>query len=204
MKIVGESQLAFDTQAVGFPSLSGCLGLVYQTNAGLYGYHLYGGNDARAADRAKLFAEFVDGHGTGQAGTRLYGVCFIQKRGWLGSDGFAADRTQAWKQEIAIYANALVYTGKITGFNLSKHYGDSVTSAYAEFRKVGSKCDLWVRKWSDPVDKPKASSGANPNRADHIQIMKRKAGIVSEDLATVYTSVPTDNLVKVSKQKLSG
>jgi len=204
VKILAEHEVAFDTQTVGFPSLDGCLGLVYQTTRGLFGYHIYGGNNSSAGDRATLFAAFVDSHGTGQQGTRLYGVCFVGKRGWLPSDGFSKDKKQAWKQELAIYAAALGYTGKVSGYDLSKKY--AAASAYAEFRRVGDKSELWVRKWEDAVDRPEAkkSSQPNPNRADHVKIVKRSAGVVKEDLLQVYTSVRANQLVNVSKEKLKG
>jgi len=211
MKFIAEHQVAFDKDAVGFPSLDGCLGLVYQTTSGLYGYHLFGGNNNTAANRAEMFADFVDSHGKGQKGTRLYGVCFIQRRGWFKSDGFSADRATAWKEELLIYADKLHhYSGRISGFDLSKHYAGKTCSAYAEFRKVGTKCDLYVREWSDNVDKPQVQTLKNPNSADHIEINRKSpvgggpATLRSWDLTMVPTSVPRDNLVKVSKQKLRG
>src|ERR1700722_1924592 len=63
MQYVNMHDVVFDGEAMGFPSLMGCHGIVYSTDVGMYGYHNYGGSaTAKFKVRAELFAEFVNTH----------------------------------------------------------------------------------------------------------------------------------------------
>jgi hypothetical protein len=142
-----ENEVGFDPQRIGFPSISGCHAIVYSTSIGLFGYHSYGGVDAvQWPGRARCFNQFVTFPiFPARTGYRLYGVTYVDgqhSRGWRAELGKPKD---AWTTELAAYASALGFRGKIRGYNLSKTI--NATSSYVEFRRNGEKCEIWVRPW---------------------------------------------------------
>lgn len=201
-EFVGENEVAFDPQELGFPSIHGCQAIVYQTNAGLFGYHSYGGSgDDAFQPRATKFAEFVNSHGVAaNQATRLYGVAFVGDN----RRGYSGQAKAKWKIELLAYAGALHYTGKISGYDLQKSLPVSSTSAYVEFRKNGQKCDVFIREWTAAEQTTKIASKPNPNPADHRMLKIRNQGkvLTLEDIATVGTGVARNNLLQISKIQL--
>ncbi len=196
MKFLMEHEMAFDADELGFPSIQGCHAIVYQTKDGLFGYHNAGGSgDDRFKGRATKFAEFVRANGGDGSGTRLYGCSFIgnNQRGYSGK---AKDK---WKLELVTFATELGYTGKISGYDLHKTLKGGNDSAYVEYRKSGSKCDVHIRKWSQ--DEHPARS-ANPDQATHKQLQARGFNLSLINLATVVTGVDRNGVTKISKEKL--
>ena len=70
---LNENQAGSDRQAIGFPHLLICMGVVMQTGAWLYGYHF--DNPNRTTESAAAFADFIASRGGKAANAvRLYGV----------------------------------------------------------------------------------------------------------------------------------
>lgn len=196
MKYLMEHEIAFDSTRLGFPSIQGCHAIVYQTKAGIYGYHVAGGSGKdRWPYNARHFAQFVRTHGglTGK-GSRLYGVSYIGNN----QRGYSAPAKTNWKNELVEFATALTYTGNISGYDLDQKLAQG-TSAYVEYQVNGDKCNVFIEKWTGPLKPPRT---ANMNMSDH----KGKAGTMDNPsftaLATVVSQVTKSALVKVSKEKL--
>ena len=74
---LAENQYGFSTTSLGFPSISACRAIVYQTSRGLYGFHQASGAHPGKFERfGKKFAGFVDGEGGGN-GLNLYVVAKV-------------------------------------------------------------------------------------------------------------------------------
>ncbi len=107
---LNEQQAGCDREVVGFPHIVVCLGVVLQTNAWLYGYHFDFGNDV---GNIAAFRDFLrDVGGNAQNGVRLYGAA-----DWTERYVNAANRRQAWRNEMQQIAAAIGYRGRISGFN---------------------------------------------------------------------------------------
>ena len=162
-----EHQVGYHSLALGYPSIDGCHAICLQTKTGLFGIHVLGCNAFNHISRAmekesEAFAAFVTGHPMGSDFVHLYGVCFHGKRGW--------EKGKTWKDEIKVYADALGYKGKVSGFDLStvanwpKGVGTSTSdSAYVEFRRVFDDVTILYKPWNQCVHPPeiKASSVAD-------------------------------------------
>ena len=159
---LGEREVGFDLNAIGFPSIDGCHAVVLLTDTGMWGFHNFGGSGASSfAERSQSFAAFVSQHFlTRGVAKHLYGTSFHNKRGWAG-----ADKLAAWKDEMKAYAAALPYTGKVSGYNLDK-MGYGAKSAYVEYRRNGNDCDVFCRAWTDMThDKELLTDRVNHRRA---------------------------------------
>jgi hypothetical protein len=106
---LNESQAGCDQSVIGFPHLLVCMGVVLETKAWLYGYHFDEVGDTQSA--AAAFAHFIQDRGGNTAnGVRLYGCANWRAR-------YDGGGRQAWQNEMQTIANALGYTGKVSGFN---------------------------------------------------------------------------------------
>lgn len=200
MRFLMEHEVGFDDTELGFPSIQGCIAIVYQTHNGLYGYHSYGGSAAdKFKQRAPKFREFVDSAGGVGGGTRLYGITFVgnNQRGYSGTP-----RT-TWLEELAEYADKLNYTGKITGYDLCKTLKGSDKSAYVEYVRNGSKCDVSVREWTHAERTSKPARMNNPDVLKH-QLIQTQGGSTVKlvQLPTVVTGVDRSGLTRISKEQL--
>lgn len=204
MKYLMEHEMAFDAQQLGFPSIQGCHAIVYQTSAGLYGFHVAGGSgDNRWAGNARLFAQFINGHGgTAHSASRLYGASFIgnNQRGYAVSAFSVKEYRRKWKAELVTFSSAIGYSGKISGYDLHKSFAAGNPSAYVEYRVNGDKCDMYVRQWAHGDASPRV---ANAAPLDH----KQKTGGSIENqgitnLANVVSQVNVAGLAQVHKEKL--
>jgi hypothetical protein len=200
MKFLMEHEVGFDTQELGFPSIQGCIAIVYQTHQGLYGYHSAGGSGTdKFKGRAEKFRDFVQGLGGTHGGVRLYGVTFVGNN----QRGYSGVARQTWLAELVAYATELGYTGKISGYDLFKTLKGVGQSAYVEFQKNGSKCDVSVREWTHAEVRSRPTRAPITDVTTHKQILTRGSIDVSLDnLATVVTGVNRTALTKVSKEKL--
>ena len=204
MKYLMEHEMAFDAQQLGFPSIQGCHAIVLQTNTGLYGYHVAGGSGDNLWERnARLFAQFVNGHG-GNANTasRLYGASFVgnNQRGYQVPHFQVNEYRRKWKAELVTFASALRYSGTISGYDLHKSFAAGNVSAYVRFTANGDKCDLQVRQWAHGDASPRV---ANLNTLAH---MVKSGGSIENqgliNLANVVNQVNVAGLVQVHKEKL--
>lgn len=199
MKFLMEHELAFDTTELGFPSIQGCHAIVYQTSAGLYGFHVAGGSaDGDWDANAKLLEDFVAVlGGLAHPGTRLYGSSFVgnNQRGYSGAPA------AKWKQELVMFASKLAYTGRISGYDLSRRFGGT-DSAYVEYRVNGEKCDLHVRKWNRASEHP--GRVTNPDRTNHQAKFRPSKSIppTLQALVNVVPDVDRTGLAHVHKQCL--
>lgn len=194
---LGEREVGFDTQVLGFPSISNCHAIVFVTSGGLYGLHAFGGSHATSmAHYAARFRDFVLGPVPNRTGTRLYGVTFA--RGNRYATGQGHDWEADWKAELATYAQALNFAGKIRGYDLTRSVANPPHSAYVEFRKVADKCEIWVKQWSDS-DK---TTGHNPSRLTHLRTHPNQTQLL--DVVSVVTKVTTNGLTRVHSKRLRG
>lgn len=201
MIYLNEQELGFDPNGLGFPSLDGCQAIVFTTENGLYGMHNFGGADQDSwAIRAKMFGDFFDDHFLrGGVGSALYGVCYATT-----SRGYGVDKVKSkWKGELSAFAKAVGYKGKIWGYNLD--LSGIPASAYVEFRKAGTACTIWAKKWND-ADRTKGNNSATMH---HKCFAKRKnaagTGYVTQVEALnkqVVLSVTTTGLAQFQPEKL--
>lgn len=197
MKYLLEHQMGFDTNCIGFPSIQGCHAVVYQTSAGLYGFHIAGGSaNADWALNAGVFRQFVASlNGLANPGTRLYGASFVGNN----QRGYSPVATTNWKNELLAIASALGYTGKISGYDLFKTLGSNA-SAYVEYRVNGPKCNLYVRRWDANEHPPTAP---NTDFTGHVAKHKTYGNPPTIiQLNNAITSVNRTQLTLVHKEKL--
>lgn len=145
MMNLGENELGFNPTTIGFPSIQGCHAVVYQTAAGIFGIHNYGGDDEKQyKERAEIFRDFVQGHTSGtSAGQRLYGVCFATtKRGYDG-------KLSKWRKELKTFADKLGFGGPIYGYDLAGRAFPADASVFVRYDKVGDACVIQVKQWND-------------------------------------------------------
>jgi len=186
-----ERELGFDPTTIGFPSIHGCMAIVYVVPNGLFGYHNYGGSaNAAWADRANAFNSYVQHHILRGAASRLYGVTFVGLR-------YGPPQQDNWVGELTSFAGALGYNGKIRGYDLS---GDGmVGSAYVEFRKVNDKCEIWVKPWTA------GGEATNVDKYNHKTAPTRSGVTVVENKdGQVFVSVNPANMRHMHSQRLRG
>lgn len=196
MKYLMESDMAFDLTGLGFPSVKGCLALVYQTTRGLYGAHWTQCNQENQGYNAELFRDFVRTHAGGSpTATRLYGVTFVSER-------YANNKYSEWRTEMGIFAEKLGFTGRTSGYDLTKSFPGGNRSAYVEYNPSGDKCNVYIREWG-AKEMPHART-TNPTPWDH----KRRVGggwfgkTTMAELDNVVTGVNEGKLTKISKERL--
>lgn len=200
MKFLMENEVGFDLQELGFPSIMGCIAIVYQTHNGLYGYHSLGGSAVdKFKPRALKFRDFIQSNGGTTGGTRLYGITFVGNN----QRGYSGVPRQTWLQELAAYATEITYSGKISGYDLCKTLKGNGKSAYVEYQKSGSKCDVSVRDYTHAEQTSKPTRIANAYINDHKLIQTQGITHVSlVALATVVTAVDRTGLKTISKEQL--
>lgn len=199
MKFLMEHEMGFDANELGFPSIMGCHAVVYQTSAGLYGFHIAGGSgNDQWMENANVFCQFVNGHGgLAHPATRLYGASFVGNN----ARGYSLPAKQNWIGELTAIANALNYNGKISGYDLYKLLKDQSSSAYVEYRVNGSKCDLHVRKWGQHEGGARAPN-PDPNGHKVKKKMSHSVPPTLQNLANVVQNVNRTGLQHVHKEKL--
>ena len=209
MKFLGERHLGWDAQELSFPSISGCLALVYVTANGLYGFHNYGGADApQWPGRSGAFKSYVTTHGRGGGnGAALYGVCYATG---LGGRGYGITKPkEVWLSELASFAKAVDFKGPIFGYDLGQ--SGLVPSVVVEFNRVGATCVVQVRGFQHA----EGTKGANISGNDHKWAPTRGAGqdkkgvnvyvtTVEAVTGNVVTSLPRAGFRTVYPEKLRG
>jgi hypothetical protein len=164
---LGEREVGFEIEMVGFPSIDGCHAVALETKEGFYGFHNLGGSAKATFDeRAKSFMEFVTtAFVQPTETTALWGVCFHDKRGYEGND-----KLKAWKDEMKAFAKALDFKGPVKGYNLGATSGwpnkpdnSGLDSAYVELRKANNAVTLHVKPWQHM----KFTKAAIQNKANH-------------------------------------
>ncbi len=192
MRYLNEREVGFDPERLGFPSISGCLALVYVTENGLFGFHNAGGSaNDQWAPRSVFFGNFVRNHFLGgRPGRRVYGATFAHRYGPPFRDN--------WRGELAAYGGSVGFHGAIRGYDLSA--AGLPGSAYVEFRKVGPKCEIWIKPWNDHD----RTTGPLDARMHHKWIKRDGGGHYSleEVAAQIVTNVTTAGLLRVHSTRL--
>ena len=156
MIYLDERQVGFHTLAIGFPSIDGCHALVLQTDVGLYGFHIVGGErENDFSSRTEAFATYVKQHFFSAKHLHLYGTCFrTTKRGYVGN------QLDGWKKEMKAYAKEIGLKGKVSGYDLAKTPGwPGASSAYVEYRRAFDNVQIMYKPWSQVTHTSTNSAG---------------------------------------------
>jgi hypothetical protein len=110
-----ENMMGADPDAVAFPHLLVCMGVVCVTNDRLFGIHLTTVREAKAVMPA--FATWLRDQGVkGDAIRTVYGAANLEVRY---GDGSVATLRDQWEKEMAQIAGVLGFSGKAYGFDAS-------------------------------------------------------------------------------------
>jgi hypothetical protein len=194
MLYLSEHEMGFDPNAIGFPSIDGCLAVVYLTQNGLFGFHCYGGaTPARWLPLAAAFRDFVTQHQFGRSvGHRLYGAAFLNRR------GYNPPSPQILGDELKAFAAALRFRGKIRGYDLASSAAQP--PAYVVLDKTGTKC------WGSIVPSAEVTHTRSANtdlinrawvrvRANDVDLLNQAGNVVDGAITTgSYTRLRSTRL----------
>ena len=166
---LSENQYGFSRTRLGFPSISGCRAIVYQTSRGLFGFHQASGafsdNFARFG---KKFAGFVSGHSQGaghdrtpHSGLNMY---VAAKVGMGGSYSFGKEVSEHLA-EIKAFASALRFPGQVSSYNLSTNW--SGPGVYVEVKVTAGVCEMFANPWVEHHDESHTGPVDGLRLADH-------------------------------------
>ncbi|MGH7554185.1 MAG: hypothetical protein ACREMQ_14355 [Longimicrobiales bacterium] len=123
-----ENQIGFDAATVGFPGLGSCMGVVLQTNHGLFGFHAFGNNN----NKGSTFGDYCRKHTQYGPALHLYG-----SSRWANRYDGLGNMFVAWLEEMKFVAGQLNYHGSVSGFDLSNKSSGVPTvggeSAYLQY-----------------------------------------------------------------------
>lgn len=168
-RYLNEREVGFDGDTIGFPNIGDCMGVVLQTENGLYGFHAMPGDAARVSG----FAQFIQNSGLHGSAVHLYGSCIRSKR-CLGSEA-------QWKTEMTTFAEGLNYHGPVSGFDMPAYPNlkdGKVDTTYIEYRRdaPASECKIYYKR----MTKMNVGSGANPVVGPVERVTNRKGVFVVE------------------------
>ena len=152
---LGEREIGFDTNQIGFPSIGGCRAIVLVTGGGLFGFHLSGTLKQVKRD---AFTNFIQTHAQGDPKRNLY----IASRVGGNAQHTNAEEVHAEIKEIA---QGLGFNGSVYWADLSSVPGNS---AYVQFDCVQKSTSIvTARTWDDNTDRNPTNMGpyAPANRA---------------------------------------
>ncbi|WP_137177496.1 hypothetical protein [Roseomonas sp. AR75] len=192
-----EREMGFDASRLGFPSVANCLALCYVTPNGLFGLHNNGAMTPQTrAERATAFGNWVMNHANYAKGTRLYGVTFAA------NNRYSASPDAEWAEELAVFATALGFSGKLRGYDLRN--GVTTNSAYVEYRWAGEKAEIWYAPWTNQA----MTTGPATNPTFQGFIANRRIGgndlVLLEQKPAVVTSVAMGALTRAHSVRLRG
>ncbi|MBV9782309.1 MAG: hypothetical protein JO264_00675 [Acidisphaera sp.] len=146
MQYLGNNHVGFDPAALGFPSIKGCQAIVYQTQAGIFGFHDMKASGGATADNAKAqaFAAFVQSVAMNHAtqALQIYGVINREEQ-YLDTAGGQTE----WRDCLLGVATALNFNGHIYQVRINSHVnkGDSL---YVRFDVAGNQSTIRYKRWS--------------------------------------------------------
>jgi hypothetical protein len=145
--LLGEYEFGFSTTRIGFPSISACRAILYQSSSGLFGFHQATGYAPNKIDRdAAKFADFVSHHGAGPGrGLKLY---VGAKIGEGSTYAMGMPGLQEFTAEIRAIKDALHFQGPVLAYDLS-HNRRGNQGVYVEFVRRGEACDVFINDWVD-------------------------------------------------------
>jgi hypothetical protein len=148
--LLSEYEYGYSPARIGFPSISACRAILYQTTTGLFGFHQATGFGPNKIDRdADKFARFVTGHRAGAgSGLNLYvgakiGAGSTYAQGLPGLQEMVA--------EIGAIARALRFDGPARVYDLS-YNTPGAQGVYIEFDARTDSCDVFINNWVDHHD----------------------------------------------------
>jgi hypothetical protein len=181
------NQVGFDAHTLGFPSVTGCNAIVYQTTQGLYGLHNYGGSgEDQREGRAMAFAQFVQKVSMTHAtyARNLYSVINSTHRYTPGD----LESKAKWEAELRTIALHLNFKGTLHLIGLQAHLINKATkgkdSVYIQFDRnaQANGCDIRYKKWS------RMQETRTEDRPDNLEELKinSKLTVVKDDMAYRY------------------
>jgi len=196
VQYLGEKEFGYDKDRLGFPSISACRAIVFQTTTGLFGYHNAGNNYPERGDwtrAAEQFAGYVVRHPENGAGVRLFVVTRVGNGGaYFQLKGSKRTNHDMWVEEAKTFAKALQFNvGPIVGFDLSTVAKSN--SSYVEFRRVFTQCLVIVKDWDFADDvKNEATKGNYVDTPDHVMSVFGKGNMPAKVYDKVGTTAATD------------
>lgn len=191
-----ENEAGWDLEAIGYPSIAGCIAICISTPQGLFGLHNAGGSGrAQFQNRADRFLAFVQAWMNGRTPIvqHLYGATFVgnNQRGYTVGQA----RTE-WRAEMEVFAANFNYAGPISGCDLSNWMpAGTDISAYVEYTALGMGCSIAVKQWKD--NEANKVTTANPNTPT----MQRMIGAQNNQMVT---SVNRAGLITVVPEVIRG
>lgn len=148
--MLSEYEYGYSPASIGFPSISACRAILYQTTTGLFGFHQATGYGPTKIDRdADKFARFVTGHRAG-AGTGL-NLYVGAKIGAGSTYAQGMPGLQEMIAEIGAIARALRFDGPARLYDLAYNTPGS-QGVYIEFDARHDSCDIFINNWVDHHD----------------------------------------------------
>ncbi|MFL5327560.1 MAG: hypothetical protein ACJ8C4_01485 [Gemmataceae bacterium] len=182
MKFLLEHEAGFDNERLGYPSISGCHAICYLTGVGLFGFHNAGGSGPdKFAERARIFGDYVRAFSPNIKGLHLHGCSFVSEN----RRGYSAPAQDNWKAELKAFASDLGFKGPISGYDLS--HLNTTSSAYVEYRRVGSSCLMFAQPWTETGKTTGANTGG----------VRQQKLVGSGQNPSVVTAVDTASLTQV-------
>lgn len=150
VRLLGEYEYGYSPTSIGFPSISACRAILYQTTTGLFGFHQATGYGPSKIDRdAEKFARFVTGHRVG-AGTGL-NLYVGAKIGAGSTYALGMPGLQEMVAEIGTIARALRFDGPARLYDLS-YNREGRQGVYIEFDAGTTDCTVLINDWVDHHD----------------------------------------------------
>lgn len=166
LRFLGENEFGFSPTVLGFPSISGCRAVVYQTANGLFGFHqASGAHPDKFARFGAKFARFVSDHPQGGDGGGLnFYIAAKQTAG--GSYSTGAKGMQEHLSEIQAFTSALNFKGTARSYNLSARWAHP--GVYVEVTAVGGSCKMQGNAWGEHHDITHKGPVPALERANHL------------------------------------
>ena len=196
MIFLKEREVGYANDAIGFPSIQGCIALVYQMSSSIFGFHNAGNSGSDRFDaRAKKWSDYIRAHAHGaDAGVCLYGVTFARNN----ERGYSNVPVSSWRAELKTFATRLAFTGPLMGHDLSLSVAEPGTkpSAYVEFKKEGNGYSIFARVWHNDA-RDGVVSGTYAATADY-------KNLDSTTMTKMVTGVDRSALIRVYAERLGG
>lgn len=189
---LAENEYGFSPTALGFPSISACRAIVYQTSDGLFGFHqACGAFPDRFAEFGEKFAAFVRGHpegrdiGLSSIGMNMY---VVSKLGMGGSYSIGDAGAREHRAELKAFAGALGFKGNARSYDLSSKWPGQ-PGVYVEFVVHAATCLIYANPWIEHHDPAHKAPGGGAGRVHHQLSYPSSKDFIAPD--KVFTKVET-------------
>lgn len=189
---LSENHYGFSRATLGFPSISACRAVIYQTTEGLFGFHqASGAHPGKIAGFGAKFAGFVREHPQG-AGTGL-NLFVAAKVGAGSSYRMGHEGALEHQAEMKAFADALGFTGTVRSYDLSFKWAN--VGVYVEVTADAGTCVMHCNPWVEHHDEGHKGPVAGDRQADHKLSYPTKDEFVVP--TKVFTKVDTTAQQKV-------